>query len=99
MDYSLQIIAPGPRPPYSQVAEHLWGAGCDIDSDGNSVVPDDRQWTELTVCLRSSPEQRVDIDPLSNDPLILVVRSSDISLCQQTADFIVSVSGGEIRRA
>ena len=99
MDHSLQIIVSGPRPPYFQVAEHLWGIDCNIDSDGNSVTPEDRQWTELTVCLRSNPEQRVDIDPLSYDPLILVVRSSDQTLCRQTAEFITSVSGGEIRRA
>jgi hypothetical protein len=99
MDHSLQIIAPGPRPPYFQVAEHLWGIGCNIDSDGDSVTPEDRQWTELTVCLRSNPGQRVDIDPISNDPLILVVRSSDQSLCRQTAEFIASASGGEVQRA
>ena len=99
MDYSLQIVAPGPRPPYFQVAEHLWGVGCDFDSDGDSSTPGDRQWTELTVCLRSSPEQRIDIDPLSNDPLVLLVRSSDQSLCQQAAEFITTVAGGVIRRA
>ena len=99
MDYSLHVVAPGPRPPYPKVAEHLWGTGCNFDSDGNSDPWDDREWTELTLILRSDTEQRVDIDPISVDPLILVVRSSKQSLCQMTADFIVSVSGGEVRRA
>lgn len=99
MDYSLHVVAPGPRPPFFHVAELLWGAGCNIDSDGDSDTPDDRHWTELTIVLRSDPGQRVDIDPISNDPLILAVRSSHQSLCEQAAEFIAAVSGGDIRRA
>jgi hypothetical protein len=99
MDHFLHVVAPGLRPPFFHVAEHLWGAGSNIDSDGNSNTSDDRQWTELTVILRSDPEQRVDIDPISNDPLILAVRSSHQSLCKMAAEFIVAVSGGEVRRA
>ena len=99
MDHFLHVVAPGLRPPFFQVAEHLWGVGCNIDSDGNSDTPDDRQWTELTVILRSDPVQRVNINPISNDPLILSVRSSHQSLCQMAAEFIVAVSGGEVRRA
>jgi len=99
MDHFLHVVSPGLRPPYIQVAEHLWGIGCNFDSDGNSKTPGDRQWTELTVILRSDPEQRVDVDPISLDPLILAVRSSHQSLCQITAKFLVSVSGGMVRRA
>jgi hypothetical protein len=99
MDHFLHVVSPGLRPPFLQVAEHLWGAGCNIDSDGNSDTPDDRQWTELTVILRSDPRQRVDVDLISNDPLILAVRSSHQSLCQMAAEFIAVVSGGEVRRA
>lgn len=98
MDHFLHVISPGPRPPFFQVAEHLWGAGCIIDSDGNSKTPDDLQWTELTLILRGNPKQRVDIDPISDVPLILAVRSSHQSLCRMAVEFIVAVSGGEVRR-
>ena len=94
MSHQLKVISPGPRPPFGQVADHLWDVGCDVDSDGNSRSPDDREWTELTVILRSDTEQRVDVDPISNDPLVLRVHSSNQLLCYRAAEFIASVSGG-----
>jgi hypothetical protein len=94
--HAIQIRAPGPRPEFYLIAEHLWGIGCEIDSDGNSLTPEDREWTELTISLRSSHEDRVDIDQLSVDPLVLVVHSVKAELCKRTVDFIISVSGGTV---
>lgn len=94
--HSIQITPAGPLPDFYSIAEHLWGTGCDVDSDGDCTASDDHQWTELTLSLRSTPEERLDIDPLSIMPLALVVRSSRAALCQRAADFIVSVSGGSI---
>src|SRR5688572_13636966 len=45
-DHAVQIKAPGPRPEFYRIAEHLWGAGCNVDSDGDSCSPDDHDWTE-----------------------------------------------------
>ena len=98
MDHLLHIVSPGERPPYYQVACHLWGQGCDIDSDGDSSTPESKLWTELTLVLRSDQTQRVDIDPLMLDPLVLVVRSTHESLCKRVAEYVTSKSGGEIRR-
>jgi len=79
------------------VAEHLWGIGCNVDSDGNSQTSEDTQWTELTIELRGATEQRFDIDPISNDPLVLQVRAQSIPLAQEVAKFIASYSGGEVQ--
>ena len=95
-DHAIQIKAPGPRPEFYRIAEYLWGAGCNIDSDGDSRSPDDCDWTELSLSLRGVPGQHVDIDPLSAEPLVLVIRSPQESLCQRAAEFIVSRSGGTI---
>ncbi len=94
LEYLVDVVKPGPRPPFYRVAEHLWGAGCDIDSDGNSEAPEDTQWTELTIELRGAGGQRVDVDPVSVDPLILQVRSSSMRLAQEVARFIGEHSGG-----
>ena len=67
---------------------------CDIDSDGNCTGPENQLWTELTLSLRGSATERLDIDPLSLNPLVLVIRSSQAVLCQRAAGFIVSISGG-----
>ena len=97
--YSIQITPEGPLPAFYCIAEHLWGAGCDVDSDGDCISPDDRQWTELTLSLRGTSGERLDIDPLSIMPLTLVIRSARAVLCQRAADYIGSVSGGSVGAA
>jgi hypothetical protein len=97
--YSIQITPEGPLPAFYCIAEHLWGTGCDVDSDGDCTGSDDHQWTELTLSLRGTSGERLDIDPISLMPLTLVIRSSHAILCQRAADYIVSVSGGSIGAA
>ncbi len=91
------LSSPGPRPFFGDVAEHLWGPGCDYDSDGNDdeALPDG--WTELTVTLRPDDTQRVDIDPLDDrEPLVLVIRSEHEGLARRTANFLRASAGGEL---
>lgn len=95
--HEIYLISPGPRPFFGVVAEHLWGPGCDVDSDGNAdgVLPDG--WTELTVALRPEGEQRVDIDPLDDrEPLVLIIRSEHEDLAREAAIFLQSQTGGEL---
>ena len=93
----IYLIAPGPRPFSGDVAEHLWGPGCNYDSDGNDDQASPDGWTELTVSLRPDCEQRVDIDPLDDrEPLILVIRSDDEELARKAAIFLRSEAGGEL---
>ena len=94
--YSVQITPEGLLPDFYSIAEHLWGVGCNVDSDGDCAGSDHRLWTELTLSLRGTSGERIDIDPLSLMPLTLVIRSSHATLCQRVADYIVSVSGGII---
>jgi len=95
-DHAIQIKALGPRPAYHLIAEHLWGAGCNIDSDGDSRTPDAHDWTELSLSLRGAPGQQLDIDPVATEPLALVVRSPHADICRKAAAFIVSFSGGTV---
>ena len=95
-NHSIHLKGLGPRPAYYLIAEHLWGAGCDIDSDGNSSSSEDSEWTELTLSLRGESGQHLEIDPLPSQPLVLVVRSSQETLARRAAEFIVSVSGGTL---
>jgi hypothetical protein len=95
------ISSPGPRPPFYLVAQHLWGADCNFDSDGNSQTPEDTGWTELTVALRDATGhevqgKRVDVEPSSHEPLVLRVSSADLALALAVAKFIVGYSGGAI---
>lgn len=94
--YELRVQVNGPRPSFVEVAEHLWGPGVDFDSDGDSTSPDDRRWKELTVELRTSPSERVDIDPVSETPLILKVVASSHSLAQRAAEFLRDRTNGRL---
>jgi hypothetical protein len=93
----IYLIAPGPRPFFGDVAEHLWGPGCDCDGNADQALLDG--WTELTVALRPDCEQRVDIDPLDDrEPLILVIHSEYEVLAREAAIFLRSVAGGELSK-
>jgi|SRR5687768_14211436 hypothetical protein len=95
--YCIYLIAPGSRPSSHDVAEHLWGQGCDYDSDGNADQPESVSWTELTAALRPDCEQRIDVDPLDDrEPLVLVIRSEHEPLARRAAIFLQSSAGGEL---
>jgi len=96
--HCIYLIGPGPRPFSGDVAEQLWGPGCNYDSDGNDDRAPPDGWTELTVALRPvCDEQRVDVDPLDDrEPLVLVIRSENEELARKAAIFLQSEAGGEL---
>jgi hypothetical protein len=92
------LIAPGPRPQVHAVAEHLWGKGCDIDSDGDSSSPDARDWTELYVALRPECVEWVDIAPVSGYPrLVLRIKSDRKDLARRVGKFLARHTGGRLQ--
>lgn len=96
----LYLIEPGPRPPFRELAEYLFGADANVDTDGNSAQPGDTMWTELTVALRSDWESvRVYVDPVSEQPLVLLIRSPKVELLQRAAAFLQLRCGGGIAAA
>ncbi len=88
------ITNPGPRPPYYKVADYLWGEGANIDSDGNSTNPEDTNWTEISICFRNKETPYVHVDPITENPLILEVRSNSYELAKKAAEFIAKSTGG-----
>ena len=94
--YELRIHVNGPRPPCARVAEHLWGVGVDFDSDGDSTSATDPNWTELTVERRQEPRERVDIDLVSEQPLVLKVVGSSVSLTRRAAEFLRDRTRGRL---
>lgn len=94
--HELRVQVNGPRPPFATVAEHLWGGGVDFDSDGDSSSSTDQHWKQLTVERRAPPRERVDIDPVSEMPLVLRVVSSSQILAQRTVEFLRDKTNGQI---
>jgi hypothetical protein len=91
------LSGPGPQPPFAEVAHHLWGE-IDFDSDGNSERPADVNWTELTLTRRPKYDQRVDIDPISEVPLVLKIASETPGLARRAAEFLARSCGGTLKR-
>jgi hypothetical protein len=85
----------GKRPPFSCLAYFLWGSKADFDSDGNSSTPTDSTWTELTLKNRASPDERIDIEPVSDDPLILEIKGSSAILAARAA-YYLALANGEV---
>lgn len=96
-DHIVYLRNPGPRPAYHLVADQLWGKGCACDSDGNSNSGYDTEWTELSLFLRGGTElDQVHVDPISVSPLVLIVKSPSLILCERAATYLQSVAGGSI---
>ena len=85
-----------PRPPFAIIAYFLWGNDVDFDSDGNSETPSDTTWKELTLINREGKNERLDIDPISQSPLILRVASEDPALATKAAYFLGVTTDGKI---
>ena len=97
MERSQQIflISPGPRPAFGLLADFLW-PGRDVDTDGNSDFPASSSWTELTIALRPSCTERIDVDPVSQSPLVLKVSATSPELASRVATFLQERSGGTL---
>ncbi len=92
------LVGPRDRPPFSCVADHLWGSSASIDADGNSRTPGDTQWTELSLILRGSEgEAEIHIDSVAVSPLVLKIRSPDAGLAGRTAIFLSDQTAGAIK--
>ncbi len=96
MKFEFLIRNPGPRPPFATVAYHLWGAGVNFDSDGDSETPEDPNWTELTLERRDASGERIDVDPVVPEPLTLKVVSESRDLALRAATYLAEVTGGDL---
>jgi hypothetical protein len=86
----------GPRPDFRLVVSFLWSDIHDVDSEGNSVSPASKDWTELYLANREIPSEVVDVYPLQLTPLILAVASESATLASRTAYFLARETHGEI---
>lgn len=92
------IREPGAREPYYKYMVFLWGDGHDCDTDGNSNHIDDRTWTELTIINRKDESERVDVDPISDSPLTLEVKSERDYLAARLAYALAVTTAGRLSR-
>jgi len=94
----LFLVEPGPRPPFWEVPQHLWGDGCDFDSDGDSEPdPATPEWTYLWATLRPGLSAFINISPVEEArTLVLRIESDDEDLVRRAAAFLADSTGGRI---
>jgi hypothetical protein len=91
---SFFVRTPNPRPDFRSVAAFLWDEKHDFDSDGDCLYPADRNWTELTLDSRERKNESVDVDPVSDAPLTLKVRSERPHLAARVAYYLAIATDG-----
>jgi len=89
----------GSMPPYWEVAEAIWCKGVDFDSDGDSFPAESTSWRELTVSLRPEQNQRLDVDPISEDRDIVRIVGTEDWILNAACEFLVGQGSLEIIQA
>ena len=89
---------PGPRPPFYEVVDHVFGRDHEVDTDGNSLERDSTSWTELWVVSRENALLKLDIEPIGERPLALRVSGSTQAIVDRAARFLLEATGGELLR-
>jgi hypothetical protein len=84
------------RPPLSCIAYFLWGPDAQFDSDGNALSPIDPNWTELILTNRVDEESRVDIRPVSTEPLVFEIKGSQRILAARVAYYLGMSTNGQV---
>ena len=91
MQYFLTNI--GTRPDFRLVVEFIWGEGHNCKTDGNARHPASREWTDLWIRSREVDASVVEVEPVSEDPLVLVVSSESPDLAARMALFLQEECG------
>jgi hypothetical protein len=96
MKTTFQVRPAGPRPDFRLVVTFLWSEMHNVDSDGNSLNPASKDWTELYLMNREKRLEVVQVYPLQEKPLILVVESEVVYFAARTAFFLARETNGDI---
>lgn len=96
MKFECHVEINGPRLPFGEFADRVFGKDSNLDTDGDSDQIFSTSWTELTLQQRELPFSRVDIDPFQTEPLILKVSGDDETLTRKAAKLLVQTTNGKI---
>jgi hypothetical protein len=92
----IYVLTPEERPDYRLVTTYLWHDFHNVDTSGNSYNPASREWTELTITNRENQIERIDVYPVQQSPLILVIKSNLDYLAARTAYFLARQTHGKV---
>ena len=91
---SIQVECRGPRPDAGSISIVAWGGPTEVHLAGDFESPTDESWTRLSVVRADNPARRVDIEPVSREPLVLRVSSNEKKCADRVAFYIAMESHG-----
>ncbi len=90
------LVSPGPRPPFYEVVDHVYGRDSNVDTDGNSMTREAVDWTELYMAQRPEMEPVVSVLPVNEQATVLCIESSSEPLARRTAEYLQQRCGGTL---
>lgn len=97
--FCFYLLSPGPRPPFAEVVDHVYGADSNVDTEGDSYDRDTTEWTELYMQLRPPPEDLhrenppVEVWMLGKGAKVMCVGSDDEAFAFRTAAYLAEQTG------
>lgn len=91
-----QIHVSRPRPDFRVFIDLLYGAGHDVDTDGDANAVNSRSWTELYIKDRHSDDPAVRIDADAGNPAQFRVQSASARLEQLAALYLFLYCGDSL---
>ena len=92
--YSVRVECRGPRPEARAISIVAWDSSTEVQLVGDFENPTDDSWSRLTVVRVDNPEQRIEIEPVSQEPLVLKISSNEKKCAHNVAFFIAMESHG-----
>jgi hypothetical protein len=91
-----RVLVHKDRPIFSVFIDLLYGAGRNVDTDGDSIPADSRVWTWLYIADRESDSPSIEINASQSDPTIFEVKSESQELETLAALYLFLYCGTSI---
>ena len=97
-EHVILVKSPGPRPPFLEVVNHVYGREAVVDTEGDSHPPNSTEWTWLYMKLREQPyrEQPLVEVTMNEDHSTMFIASDDRMLAEKTAKYLADRTGGHV---
>lgn len=95
-DFTFFLNPKKERPDFRLIISWLWDDEHDTDTEGDSYNPASREWTELYIANRENKNEKIDIFPITKNPLLLEISATTKELAYKLVYFLSIQTEGNI---
>ncbi|WP_338762278.1 hypothetical protein WAF17_17295 [Bernardetia sp. ABR2-2B] len=95
-DFTFFLNPKKERPDFRLVITWLWNDLQNVDTEGNSYNPASKEWTELYIVNRENKNEKIDIYPITENPLLLEISATTKELSYKLVYFLSEQTEGDI---